>query len=142
MDGRPLSAGSGRQESSVSRPDKRKSIIDVIRKGWRNSTNTDAVSRELYCGFNRLSPELPLVIEQTCLYLEQHGTSPSCAGGRSNCLPLTSLSPALQQEGIFRISGSMNDIKQLKRAFDKGTTRAHTHTHTIRSFMCSYRVRV
>jgi hypothetical protein len=57
------------------RPVPRKSLIDVIRKGWRHSAhpNPDALVRELYCGFNRLSCELPPIIEQTCLYLEQHG---------------------------------------------------------------------
>eukprot|EP00339_Tiarina_fusa_P001470 CAMPEP_0117009372 /NCGR_PEP_ID=MMETSP0472-20121206/8534_1 /TAXON_ID=693140 ORGANISM="Tiarina fusus, Strain LIS" /NCGR_SAMPLE_ID=MMETSP0472 /ASSEMBLY_ACC=CAM_ASM_000603 /LENGTH=521 /DNA_ID=CAMNT_0004711639 /DNA_START=1 /DNA_END=1566 /DNA_ORIENTATION=+ len=62
-------------------------------KNWK-----DPKKGRLSCGFYRASEILPPIVEQTCKYLERN---------------------ALQQEGLFRVPGSQEDVRYIKDKFDK-----------------------
>eukprot|EP01095_Lingulamoeba_sp_RSL-Kostka_P000503 TRINITY_DN107_c0_g2_i1.p1 TRINITY_DN107_c0_g2~~TRINITY_DN107_c0_g2_i1.p1 ORF type:complete len:154 (-),score=36.56 TRINITY_DN107_c0_g2_i1:31-468(-) len=83
---------------------KRKSLVSSFKKRtWRHTTthdkSTDRKKEYTYCGFYRIQPVLPPIVEQCCSYLEHH---------------------AIQQEGLFRVPGSSQEIKIYKKQFDKG----------------------
>jgi len=110
----PGAATGGRQVNP-----KRQSVFQSIKSNWRHSIAVGAADtkkeqeKKANCGFYRSSRRLPNIIEQTCLYLEQH---------------------ALEQEGLFRVPGSAADIKLIKRQFDKGKKVAlekEQNVHTV-----------
>uniref|UniRef100_A0A7S4IIV3 Rho-GAP domain-containing protein n=1 Tax=Vannella robusta TaxID=1487602 RepID=A0A7S4IIV3_9EUKA len=71
-----------------------------FKNSWKGSSFQEAKKERFsVCGFYRASESLPPIVEQACKYLEHN---------------------ALQSEGIFRISGSQEDVRRIKDRFDKG----------------------
>lgn len=70
------------------------------------------------CGFKRHSPILPPIIEQTCEYIEQSGACNYVFKYITFIHYYENI--ALVQEGLFRISGSQENIRQIKDKYERG----------------------
>ena len=88
-----------------------------FKNSWKGSSFQEAKKERFsVCGFYRASESLPPIVEQACKYLEHNGNALLIQLARFSdifCL-------ALQSEGIFRISGSQEDVRRIKDRFDKG----------------------
>ena len=101
---------------------KNKKAFLKFKTPWKYDNKRDKV------GFSRTSIHLPPIVEQACTFLEQYGT-PTLLRIHLflyNFNQFNTNKPALQQEGLFRISGSQEDVRILKDKFDKGYSNSFT----------------